>query len=133
MADEFRFVHQGLAVQPIPIDSRTAPVLHHEVARPKAREVVKKVRALAQLYIHLGQRRLDDRPGPRDLTPVDGDAERWMGTAPAAESNQQEGPVLLLQFTVHRPQLLSDGRRVQWRKLVEPHENNILYVIRSAV
>src|ERR1019366_10281406 len=133
MADEFRLANHGLAVQPIPIDSRTAPVLHHEVACPKARQVVKKVRALAQLYIHLWQRRLDDRPRPGDLAPVDGDAERWMGTAPAAESDQQERPLLIPQFPVYRLQLLSDGRRVQWGELVGPHEDNILYVISGAV
>src|ERR1019366_2081447 len=112
MADEFRLANHGLAVQPIPIDSRTAPVLHHEVACPKARQVVKKVRALA---------------------PLDGDSERWMGTAPAAESNQQVRPVLLLQFAVYLLQLLGDGRRVHWGKLVGPRENNILYVVSGPV
>src|ERR1019366_4372047 len=126
-------LRNGLPVQPIPIDAKGAPVLHHEVACPKARQVVKEVRALAQLHIHLWQRRLDDRPRPGDLAPVDGDAERWMGTAPPAESNQQEGPVLLLQFTVYRLQLLRDGRRMQWGELFGPHEDNILYVISGTV
>ena len=133
MANKLRLVHNGLPVQPIPIDPKAAPVLHHEVACPKARQVVKEVRTLAQLHIHLWQRRLDDRPRPGDLAPVNRNPQRRMRTTPAAETNQQERPLLIPQFPVDRFQLFVRSQVCAWGKVVGPHEDNILNVIRDAI
>src|ERR1035437_3800328 len=56
-----------------------------------------------------------------------------MRTAPAAESYQQVGPLLIPQLPAYRLQLLSNDRRVQWREFLGPHEDNVLYVISATV
>ena len=95
MANQFRFLHDGLPVQPLPIDLEGAIVPHHEVAGAKAGEVVEEVRALAQFHIDLRQRGFDDRACPRDLAPVHRNTQRRMGAAPTPESDQEEWPALL--------------------------------------
>ena len=87
-------MHDGLDLQPIPIDSEVAAVVHHEIARSKARQIVEKMGALAQLDIHLRQCRFDDCPGSGNLAPVHRNAERRMGSAPTPESDQQKWSVV---------------------------------------
>src|SRR3954467_8881086 len=56
-----------------------------------------------------------------------------MRTTPAAETNQQERPLLIPELTIDCVQLFCDRRRAHWGKVVGPNKDNILYIIRGTI
>src|ERR1017187_8782878 len=108
MANQICFLHDRLAVQPIPINRKWPVVPHHEIAGAKARQVVKEVRTLTEFDVHLRQSGFHNCPRSRNLAPSYRNAQRRMETSPPPETNQQEWPMLVRELPVDRFQVLCD-------------------------
>ena len=95
-----RFVLHGLSGKPLPVDSITFGFLNRKIKDPQIRDVVKKMRTLAEVGIHLRKSGLHDQPGCGNLTPIDRNSQPGIGAAPTAEADQDIRSPLLKQVVV---------------------------------
>lgn len=133
MTDKLRLRDRPLPSQPRPINRIFFPMRDGKVENAEARDIMKKMRPLAEHEIHLRQGRLDDGFGPADLAEVDRDAAERISRAPAAETDEKIGHMRRRQFLVQLFQLAGDRLRLMGAEFFGLDVDDVLNIVKDAV
>ena len=133
MADVAAFPDRIVAVEPVPIDPSLTVGLNRHVEHPVAQQPVEEMRTVAEAGRSIGQRRLDDHPGGRDLAPLDRHAKALIGGPPSAETYEDPLPPLLYEAAVHRIELRRHHSCQPAVEVLRPQIDDIRQIVAGAV